>query len=92
MGANILGPRKTRKVAGITGLDVVHVVVWSHNDSGRSALFTTSDHRHGVLHRPTGEWEVEDPQPANPDAWTCRQSSCHRLFNLDAKAGMRAVD
>ena len=83
MGTNVLGPRKTRGVARVTGLEIVHAVVWSHNDSGRHAHFTTADHRHGMLHRPTGVWEVGDPQPDDPELWTCHQASCYRLFNRE---------
>lgn len=88
MGANVLGPRKTRAIARITELDIVHAVVWSHNESGRSVHFTTSDHRHGVLDRLSGDWCVDDePQPSDPAGWTCRQSSCHRLFGAGNPAG-----
>lgn len=80
MGVNVLGPRKTRAVARFTGLEIVHAVVWSHHDSGRDAHFTTADHRHGVLDRKTGTWEVSDPQPQDEADWDCRQDSCRYLF------------
>ena len=83
MGANVLGPRKTRAVARAVGAQIVHAAVWSHNESGRYAFFTTPDHRHGWLDRQTGESDIEDPQPTQPAQWTCRFSSCHRLFGGD---------
>lgn len=81
MGANLLGARKTRALARTVGADIVHAAVWSHHDSGRVAFFTTADHRHGHLDRLTGEWDIDDPQPADPGEWDCRFSSCHRLFH-----------
>lgn len=85
MGLNVLGPRKTRAVARATGLDVVHAVVQSHGDAGRAVWFTTRDHQHGVLDRHTGEWQTVIRQPADPQQWACRQSSCHALFGPDGE-------
>jgi hypothetical protein len=72
MGVNVLGPRKTRAVARVTGLPVIRAMVWSHDESGRMAYFTTADHQHGYFDRRTGEWELD------PDAH--HVSYCQTLF------------
>jgi hypothetical protein len=70
MGLQSLGPRKVRRLARITGLDIVHAVA----GGGYTYGFVTSDHRHGWYEMKTGEWALEDPgDDADPYAhW----SSC----------------
>ncbi len=78
----MLGSRKVRGVARVTGLPVVWASVYSHHESGRLAYFTTADHQHGELDRLTGDWCLEE-QPS------CR-SSCRMLFAEPGDIAARA--
>lgn len=77
MGLNVLGGRKVRALSALVNEKVIWAVVFSHYDSGRTAMITTAGHRHGYVVRATGEVEWED------DGTACKQSSCWVLFAGD---------
>ena len=55
MGAQVVGPKKTRQLAERTGLDVKRA--WAHG--GYYYNFVTADHKHYTYDLKTGEWEPE---------------------------------
>ena len=57
MGAQVLGPVKTRRIARATGLDITRA--WSHG--GYVMGFVTPDHRHGWYDLKTGDHGFDDP-------------------------------
>ena len=57
MGAQLLGERKTRRVAAATGLDVVRV--WAHGGQ-HVQFFATRGHEHGWYDPGTGAWGWEE--------------------------------
>lgn len=69
MGAGILSPRSTRRIARATGLDVVRA--WGHG--GYVHGFVTADHRHGSYSLRDGAWEW-DQEPVT------HYSSCSDVF------------
>lgn len=88
MGLNVLGARKVRRIAEVTGEPIVWAVVKSHEDSGRQVYLTTADHRHGMLDRLTGDWyiDAEHISPYADGDTSCRQTSCPLLFRGDPDA------
>jgi hypothetical protein len=69
VGAQVLSPRSTRRIARSTGLDIVRA--WSHG--GYVMPFVTADHRHGTWDKKTSEWEWETDS-------TWHYTSCGELF------------
>lgn len=57
MGTQVLGAKKTRKIARITGLDIARA--WTHGVHFMFA-FVTDDHEHGWVDIRTGEWGIND--------------------------------
>ncbi|MYR28727.1 MULTISPECIES: hypothetical protein [unclassified Streptomyces] len=72
MGAQVLSPRSTRRIARLTGQEVVRA--WAHG--GYIMDFVTPDHRHGWWDKKTGEWGWDTGD-------TGHYSSCVRLFPDD---------
>lgn len=68
MGRQVLGGRWLRRIAALTGLEVVH----GSANGGYVHEFTTADHRHGRVHIKTREWELYEPCP--------HFMSCRNLF------------
>ena len=53
MGANPLSDKSIRRIARSTGLPVIYGYGWG----GYWHAFVTEDHRHGVWHRTSHQWE-----------------------------------
>jgi hypothetical protein len=70
MGAQVLSPRSTRRIARSTGLNIIRA--WSHG--GYVMGFVTSDHKHGRWDKKTGDWEWER------EGEFLHYSSCRTLF------------
>lgn len=85
MGLNVLGGRKVRALSKLVSQPVIWAVVYSHHDSGRTAMITTADHRHGYVDRGTGDLEWEDV------GTECKQYSCRVLFAGDPKPAEAAA-
>lgn len=71
-----LSDKKTRHIAQSTGLDVIQ----AYGAASYTFPFVTTDHRHGLWDKKTGDWWWEDPtndrrQPAGPHF-----PGCHRRF------------
>lgn len=71
MGAQILSPRSTHRIARSTGLKVVRA--WGHG--GYVMGFVTAAHEHGWWDKKTGEWGFEDD--------VVHYTSCATLFPSD---------
>lgn len=69
MGAQRLGPKKIRRLAEVTGLEVVRA--WAHG--GYEYNFVTADHTHYWFDLKTGEWEQLPPDHPMPHYQSCRE-------------------
>lgn len=74
MSVNVLGHAQLRRLRRLAQDPLIdHAWVQSHHLSGRFAHFVTSDHRHGVWDRATGDLEWLDDTEV--DHW----ASCRRF-------------
>jgi hypothetical protein len=79
MSAVQLSPRKTRRIARATGLDVLRA--WGAG--GYVFAFVTADHRHGQYDSKTGTWcwdEDTEPLWAGHQPTATHYYSCRELF------------
>lgn len=72
MSAQRLGPKKVKKVAMATGLDVV--MAWSHG--GYAFNFVTVGHEHGWWDSKSGKHEFYEDQDH------AHYSSCHNITEI----------
>lgn len=69
MGYRPLGQRWIRRIARVTG----HDIVWAVGRGSYTHVFTTADHRHGVIEAtPPYDWAFLDECP--------HLASCRELF------------
>jgi hypothetical protein len=68
MGWRPLGSRWINRIERATGLSIV----WANGHGGYDFVFTTADHRHGVINKVTLAWEYVEKCP--------QFTSCSRLF------------
>jgi hypothetical protein len=69
MSVNVLGARKTRQLARLTGLDLDRAVLYSHGDTRQveGRVVAPDGHCiHFAINRKTGEWS----KLHNPLHWT----------------------